>query len=83
MSLTQSDFQEIRTIFREEISSLDGRVAALESDVKEIYHMIARMETAQQSDKKFIKLDVEQKIKNVYKDLQTTAKQAGVTLPRP
>lgn len=30
-----------------------------------------------------MKLDVEQKIKNVYKDLQATAKQAGVTLPRP
>lgn len=51
MSLTQSDLQGIRTIFREEISFLEGRVAALQSDVKEIYHMIARIEAAQQSEK--------------------------------
>ena len=67
MSLTAADFQEIRAIMREELMPLDGRVVAIENDVKEIYFMIAKMQRG---------LSVMQR------GLSAVAKHVGVTLPR-
>jgi dynactin complex subunit len=56
MSLTDNDLLAIRTIVREEIKDevdpLKGKVEAIESDVKEIYFMLAR------TDKKVDKISV-------------------------
>lgn len=97
MSLTTDDLNQIRTIVRDEVrdevssqlmpindklDSLDGKIAALENDVKEIYEMIADLQRGQQSTNKFLKLSLEDKILKTYNELIITAKQAGVTLPR-
>jgi|GEM_PF-1302486 len=81
MNLTAIDLSQIRTIHQEGNASLEGKADSLEADVKEIYYMIAKMEQSGPS-KKFNKLTVEQKVRSVYSDLQTTAIEAGVTLPR-
>ncbi len=44
MSLTATDLQAIRTIVREEVAPLENKVITLENDVKEIYHMLAKMQ---------------------------------------
>lgn len=43
MSLDSDDLQNIRAIMREELKPLEGRVGALENDVKDIYFMISGM----------------------------------------
>lgn len=40
MSLTVTDLHDIRSIMREEMTPLVGRVEALENDIKEIYYML-------------------------------------------
>lgn len=41
MSLDSSDLQAIRKIVREELEPIEGEVAALGNDVKEIYRILA------------------------------------------
>ena len=82
MSLTGEDLLAVRKINSETIAPIEGKVDALQNDVKEIYYMIAKMEKSKGDHKRFLKFNVEQKIKSVYADLQLTAKEAGVTLPR-
>ena len=41
MSLTSSDLQQIRNLFEEYLRPIEGRLEALENDVKDIYHMIS------------------------------------------
>lgn len=66
----------------DKIDSLAGRIEALESDVREIYRMLAELQKGQQSTNKFLKLSLEEKILKTYHDVVMTAKQAGITLPR-
>ena len=74
---------------REELKPLEDRLEALENDIKEIYHMIARLqkqvdriEGTTFTDKSFQKLTLEQKLLKLNAELLAAAKQAGITLPR-
>lgn len=117
MSLTTTDLEDIRTIFREEIkplevevarlatevtelgnritsleirvgllenrvTSLEGKVVALEDDVKEIYFMLEDFQKATGIDRSFKKLSLENKILKLHTEIQATAKQANIVLPR-
>lgn len=82
MSLTQSDLQQIRSLFEEYIKPIDGRLQALENDVKEIYQMITEIQQTTVTDVKFKKLSLEKKLLTLNTELLATAKQAGITLPR-
>lgn len=83
MSLTTNDLQQIRAINVEGNEKLDGKVTALQNDVKEIYYMIAKMEKeTTASSKKFLKLSLEKKILKTNSNLLIIAKQAGISLPR-
>ncbi len=82
MSLSTDDLSQIRTINREENAPLDGKVTALQNDVKEIYYMLAKMQNAPAQDKQFHKLPLKQKILSVHQNLMATAQEAGVTLPQ-
>lgn len=62
--------------------SLEGRVEALESDVKDIYLMLADLQKAQLPDMQFKKLNLEQKLLKINAELLATAKEAGISLPR-
>jgi hypothetical protein len=61
---------------------LDGRIDALEADVKELYKMISKIELGAVSDKRFAKLSLEKKFLLLYEEFQAAAKEANITLPR-
>jgi hypothetical protein len=94
MSLTASDFQQIRTVVREEMESiistridprfdsLDGRLEALDNDVKDIYAMVSELKKLTRQVAHFEKYDLEQKILKTYEDVVAIAKEANVNLPR-
>ena len=62
------------------MDELSGRVEALENDIKEIYIMLANQ--TQITDKKFAKFSLEEKLLKLNAELISTAKQAGIVLPR-
>lgn len=94
MSLTSDDAQQIRKIVREEIESvistridprfdrLEGKLEALESDVKDIYGMITDLQKLNRRVAHFEQRDLEQKILTAYKDIVSIASDAGIELPR-
>ncbi|OGL34870.1 hypothetical protein A3F65_04120 [Candidatus Saccharibacteria bacterium RIFCSPHIGHO2_12_FULL_47_16b] len=82
MSLTATDLSEIRSIMREELKPLEGKLEAIENDVKEIYAMLKQMKSSVITDKNFAKVSVEAKLLRLNAELLEAAKQAGVTLPR-
>lgn len=82
MSLTATDLGEIRTILREVLKPLEGKLEALENDVKEIYSILKRMEHGVITDKKFAELSLESRLLKLNTELLTAAKQAGIKLPR-
>lgn len=82
MSLTASDIDQIRDIFKDEIEPLKGEILALRNDIKEIYRMIADLQTGTITDKAFKKRTLEQKLLTLNAELLAAAKQAGITLPR-
>ena len=82
MSLDNNDFSQIRSITREENALLDGKVTALQNDVKEMYYMLAKLQNAPAQDKKFLKLSIKQKILALHANLLTTAQESGVELPQ-
>ena len=62
------------------MDELSGRVEALENDIKEIYIMLAN--ETQITDKKITKFSLEEKLLKLNAELISTAKQAGIVLPR-
>lgn len=85
MREVKEDVRVLKTDMREvkdSLGRLEGRVEALEADVKELYRMVATLSERKLPDERFTKLPVEQKVIQLYQDLQALAKQAGVTLPR-
>ena len=94
MSLTKEDFQEIRTIVRDEVRSaistemnpklekIEGELEALRNDIKELYDMISDLQGSSITDDDFKKLSLEEKLLTLNAELLATAKQAGVILPR-
>ena len=81
MNLTREDLHAIRQIVEDVIAPLEGRLEALENDIKEIYAMISDLQKNSWSDKDFGKLSVENKILQLHSQLKIAAKQAGVILP--
>lgn len=76
---------EGRKIVREEISksisTLDGKLEALENDVKDMYEMISELQKLSRRVAHFEKYDLEQKILTSYKQIVAIAKEAEVKLP--
>jgi hypothetical protein len=60
---------------------LDGRIDALEADIKELYKMIAKLKLGAVI-KNQLELTIERRFLLLYDELHATAKQAGITLPR-
>ena len=86
MSLTANDLLEIRTVVREEVneavSTIDGKLKAIENDVKEIYKMISGLQHSGITKPSFKKLTIENKLLRLNTELIEAAKQVGITLPR-
>lgn len=74
----KNDMREVKSTLR----SMDDRLDLLETDVKEIYYMIAELQKQQAMTKAFAKLPLEKKILRAYADIVAMAKEAGVSLPR-
>lgn len=90
MSLTSEDLQQIRTVLRDEIEiildrklePIVGKLEAIENDVKEIYDMIARLQSRVIVDKNFQKLPLEEQLLTINEALLAAARKAGINLPR-
>ena len=78
VSSLKSDMRDVKAT----LHSLDDRVQLLESDVKEIYYMIADLQKHNTTVKGFAKLPLEEKILKAYSDILMMTKEAGITLPR-
>ena len=78
VSSLKSDMRDVKAT----LHSLDDRVQLLESDVKEIYYMIADLQIHNTTVKGFAKLPLEENILKAYSDILMMAKEAGITLPR-
>ena len=65
-----------------QLDRLEGRVAALENDIKDIYAMLSRLQHLAGSNRSFQQLSLENKLLKLNTELLATAKQAGITLPR-
>ncbi|MGH9856267.1 MAG: hypothetical protein ACRD4B_00350 [Acidobacteriota bacterium] len=61
---------------------LNGRIDALEADVRQLYLMVSKLEQGTITDKKFANLSLKKKLLTLNAELLETAKQAGITLPR-
>ena len=86
MSLSTKDLYEIRNIVEDvvevKIKPLLDEIAALRSDIKEIYDMIYDLQKTVITDNNFKKLSLEKKLLTLNSELLDAAKQAGITLPR-
>ena len=90
MSLTHDDIAQIRAVIRDEVTflldarlkPLEGKLEALENDVKEIYHMLAQTQRDMGLGRNFQHLTLEQKLLRLNTELVAAAKQAGISLPR-
>lgn len=83
--ILQEDVRVLKDDMREvksSLSMLNGRVEALENDVKELYKLQNGHDNLTLVDKKFAKLPIEEKILVFNAELLKMAKQAGITLPR-
>ena len=81
VSTLKTEVREVKTDIRqikEHLGSLDGRVEALENDIRELYVMMKKDNT----NSTFSKISLEKKLLRLNTELLQTAKQAGVTLPR-
>jgi archaellum component FlaC len=66
----------------DKIDELTAKVDAYQSDVKEIYNMIANLQSGTITDKDFGKKSLEDKLLTLNAELLSAAKQAGIALPR-
>lgn len=73
--------QDMRDV-KDRLNTLEGEVAALTSDIKEIYRMIEGADNPAFFTKQFEKLSDEEKLLLFNAELIKLAKKAGVTLPR-
>lgn len=69
-------------ILKKRFDELDGRVTALENDVKEIYKLLTQTETLTEEERRLQNLTLEKKILLTHKSCLHLAKEAGITLPR-
>lgn len=84
MSLTNQDLQQMRNLFEEYVRPLDGRLEAVENDVKEIYKMLSRLQKDSVfiTDRDFRKKPAQERILILHAEIVAAAKELGVTLPR-
>ena len=82
MSLTQSDLQKIEDVFDRKLDPVLGELEALKNDIKEIYNMLAELQSGVITDKNFKKLSIEEKLLTLNSELLSAATQAGITFPR-
>lgn len=82
MSLTAGDLLDIRSIIKEELEPVIGRLDALENDIKEIYDMLRDLQRDTLTDNGFKKLSLEKKLLTLNTELLDAARQAGIVLPR-
>ncbi|MFZ2544703.1 MAG: hypothetical protein WAW80_01880 [Candidatus Saccharimonadales bacterium] len=78
VNILKDDMRDVKST----LSRLEGRIEALEADTKEIYYMLADLQKATGLDRKFAKLSLEQKLFQLNIELLSTAKEAGIVLPR-
>jgi hypothetical protein len=82
MSLTASDLDQIREIVVGELEPIKSELNAIRNDIKELYDMIAKLQSGFVTDPEFQKLSIEKKLLQLNAELLAAAKQAGITLPR-
>jgi len=82
MSLTREDLQQIEAIFDKKLDPIVGELKALREDIKEIYNMIADLQSGIATDNSFSKKSLEEKLLTLNAELLAAAKQAGIALPR-
>lgn len=81
MSLSNEDLQAIRQIVQEVISPIEGKLEALENDVKEIYSMLSDLQKNPEAKDSLQKPNLEEKLLSLHSDLMDAARQAGIVLP--
>ncbi len=84
VAVLKSDVSTLKTEMREVkqiLHTMDGRMEALENDVRELYGMVADLQKAKKENHKFNKLPLEKKILQTHAELLLVAKEAGVVLP--
>lgn len=81
MSLSNEDLQAIRQIVQEVITPLEGKLEALENDVKEIYAMLSDLRNKPKSSDISAASNLEEKLLLLHADVLAAAKQAGIVLP--
>lgn len=85
VSELKSDVSELKSDMRQvkhSLHNLDGRVEALENDIKEIYLMLADLQKGSDAEKQFKKLSLEKQLLKTYKEVLLVAKEAGVDLSK-
>jgi hypothetical protein len=83
MSLTHDDLAQIRSLFEEYVSPLQGEIEVLRNDIREIYDMITRLERhSVRFDASFERLPDEEQILQLHAAVLALAKRKGVTLPQ-
>jgi len=70
------DMREVKTT----LTTLDGRLEALENDVKELYFMHTKKPNPVLASSKYDKLPVEEKVNVLNTQVQKLARQIGVVL---
>lgn len=81
MSLSNEDLQAIRQVVQEVITPLEGKLEALENDVKEIYSMISDLQKNPKIKDSIQRPSLEEKLLSLHEDLIEAASQAGIILP--
>lgn len=86
MSLIQEDLQQIGALLDQKLDAklapILSELKALREDIKEIYSMIAELQSGTITDSDFGKKSLEEKLLTLNAELLAAAKQAGIALPR-
>lgn len=76
-----SDLKSDMVGVKQSLNNLDGRVEAIENDIKELYEMVADLQKAKQENHNFDKLSLEKKVLQTHAEILLVAKEAGIILP--
>lgn len=76
-----SDLQVSTIRVVNKLDDIEGRLLALENDIKDIYKMLATQQTTISSTSKFKSKPLEGQVLEAYKSILQIAKDAGIKLP--
>ncbi len=76
-----SDIKRRLTSLESSFGNFDGRLQALENDVKDIYEMLAAKPVSSFGNRAYAKLTNQQKLLELHKEVRHLASLEGVTLP--